>query len=370
MSRRCAVVGAGIVGAGVADALARRGWSVTVLEQEPHAAGATSGLPVALAVPQPSADDAPRSRLVRLGLERLHQHARRHLVEGQDWAPSGVLERRSQATDRWHATGLWIRPARLANAWLTQSGITLVARSCITELRHTGTGWDLVAADGRTWQGFDAVVLANALGCRALLRDVSAAAQIDANWMTHILSLQAVHGLLSHGQYPEPWPNLPTHPINGKGCFVPAIPDDPAPRWALGSTFVTDALLAADIGTQHAENLARLRVLLPEGGDALAAMLDRGKNEVWSGTRCTTRDRLPLVGQVPGAHTHGLWLCTGMGSRGMSLVGLCAEWLAACMQGDDPAAVLDPSLARYIDTQRWRHKPATPSVADSPPGAG
>ena len=153
-------------------------------------------------------------------------------------------------------------------------------------------------------------------------------------------------------------------PINGKGCFFPAIPDDPAPRWALGSTFVTDALLAADIGTQHAENLARLRVLLPEGGDALAAMLDRGKTEVWSGTRCTTRDRLPLVvARVPGAHTHGLWLCTGMGSRGMSLVGLCAEWLAACMQGDDPAAVLDPSLARYIDTQRWRDKPATPSVA-------
>ena len=51
-----------------------------------------------------------------------------------------------KATDRWHATGLWIRPARLANAWLKQPGITLVARSCITELRHTGTGWDLVAA--------------------------------------------------------------------------------------------------------------------------------------------------------------------------------------------------------------------------------
>lgn len=363
-------MGAGIVGAGVAQALAQRGWAVTVLDQEPRAAAATSGLPVALAVPQISADDAPRSRLVRLGIDALHQHARRLLIEGEDWAPSGVLERRPQGASRWHPTGLWIKPAQLARAWLALPGITLETQACISEVRHQGGAWSLVSVDGRVRPGFDAVVLANALGCKTLLRSMAEPAGIDPVWLTRVQTLSAVHGLLSHGYYPEPWPDLPAHPINGKGCFVPHLPDAVAPRWALGSTFVTDPLLAADIGTQHAQNLERLPVLMPQGGAELAELLDRGKTEVWSGTRCTTRDRLPLVGRVPGQATNGAWLCAGMGSRGLSLVCICAAWLAARMSGEDADGVLEAALSRHIDSQRWLGKPAIPSAAGSPPGAG
>lgn len=363
-SRRCAVVGAGIVGAGVAQALAQRGWSVTVLDQESHAAAGTSSLPVALAVPQVSADDAPRSRLVRLGIEQLHQHARRHLIAGQDWAPSGVLERRPQGEDRWHASGMWIKPAQLVRAWLALPGIAFEPLVCVSRIQNQDDAWDLVATDGRAWQGYDAVVLANAMGCKELLRTLSGPAGIDPAWMAHLSTLNGVHGLLSHGRYPEPWPDLPQHPINGKGCFVPHIPDAVAPRWALGSTFVTDPLQAADVGTQHAQNLRRLQVLLPHGGTELAAMLERSRTEVWSGTRCTTRDRLPLVGSLPGRATHGIWLCAGMGSRGLSLVCTCADWLAACMSGEDPDGALDATLSRCIDAQRWRNKPPTPSAAD------
>ena len=86
--------------------------------------------------------------------------------------------------------------ARLCCSKQNNQGITLVARSCITELRRAGTGWDLDRYGWPRVAGYDAVVLANALGYRALLRDLSASAPGDANWMTHVMSLQAVHGLL------------------------------------------------------------------------------------------------------------------------------------------------------------------------------
>ena len=85
VASRCAIVGAGIAGASVAHALARRGWQVTVFDQEVRPAGGASGLPAGLAVPHVSADDNPRSRLSRSGTRLLAQHADRLLVRGQDW---------------------------------------------------------------------------------------------------------------------------------------------------------------------------------------------------------------------------------------------------------------------------------------------
>ncbi|MBX9833296.1 MAG: FAD-dependent oxidoreductase, partial [Burkholderiaceae bacterium] len=65
--QRCTVLGAGISGASVAYALARRGWQVTVLDQHAAAAGGASGLPAGLVLPHVSADDSPRSRMSRVG---------------------------------------------------------------------------------------------------------------------------------------------------------------------------------------------------------------------------------------------------------------------------------------------------------------
>ena len=360
--RRCAIVGAGIVGAGVAQALACRGWEVVVLEQESHAAASTSSLPVALAVPQVSADDAPRSRLIRLGIAGLKDHAQRYLQEGQDWAPSGVLERRARGDDRWHASGLWIKPARLVHAWLAQANISLQTHAGIRSLHNQAGTWSLRDVQGQVWGGFEVVVLANAMGCKELLQPVAAPQRIDTRWMSQLASLHGVHGLMSHGHYPEPWPNLPAHPINGKGCFVPALPDNNQARWVLGSTFVTDALQAADIGTQHAQNLERLRFLLPQGGADLIESLNQYRADFWSGTRCTTRDRFPVVGPIPGHATAGLWICTAMGSRALSLVTVCTDWLASEIQGDLCGDSEVVPLARHFHAHRWLRQP-TPCAA-------
>jgi tRNA 5-methylaminomethyl-2-thiouridine biosynthesis bifunctional protein len=61
-------------------------------------------------------------------------------------------------------------------------------------------------------------------------------------------------------------------------------------------------------------------------------------------------DRLPVVGPLDGGNQPGLWICAGMGSRGLSFSVLCAELLAARM-GAEPLP-LESQLAKALEALR------------------
>ncbi len=373
---RCAVIGAGLAGASVAQALAARGWQVSVLDQEATPAAGASGLPVGLAVPHVSADDNPRSRLTRSGTHLLAQHANRLLTRGMDWEPSGVRELHPGGDSAWHAQGLWIKPAALVQAWLDQPGIRFVPHTKVATLLRTEDLWQVVGEQGRDLGRFDIVVIANAMGCKPLLCD-GLYAPARTELQTPLAALHAIHGTLSHGTYAEPLPGLPTQPVNGNGCFIPHVPGPEGVQWCAGATFEHDALAAADTQTQHALNMQRLRTLLPMEAFDLPDTLDRGPVAQWTATRCVTHDRLPLVGPVQCTAGPGLWLCVGMGARGLSLSALCAELLAARL-GAEPMPI-EFSLSRSLDGSRARRRSGRPgateavlkpSAASPTPGAG
>jgi tRNA 5-methylaminomethyl-2-thiouridine biosynthesis bifunctional protein len=94
--------------------------------------------------------------------------------------------------------------------------------------------------------------------------------------------------------------------------------------------------------------------LLPLEGFDLGETLDRGPVAQWSATRCVTHDRLPLVGPVETAAGSGLWLCVGMGARGLSFSALCAELLVARLRAE-PLPV-EFSLSGGLDVNRVRRK--------------
>ena len=99
----------------------------------------------------------------------------------------------------------------------------------------------------------------------------------------------------------------------------------------------------------HLDNLIRLRSLLPNAADDLAAQFSGAEQSLiapqgWSGVRCATPNRLPLV--APLSTTQPAWLCTGMGSRGLSFAALCAELLAARLH-DEPLPI-DARLASAL----------------------
>jgi tRNA 5-methylaminomethyl-2-thiouridine biosynthesis bifunctional protein len=223
--------------------------------------------------------------------------------------------------------------------------------------------WVLQNALGQEVGRAELVVLANAMGCAKLLSKGMPTLALPASLQDKLAHLQALHGMLSHGVYAEDLPHLPAIPRNGHGFHIAHLPQAQGEGWLLGATYEADAIKAADLWAQHASNLARLEVLLPETGAALAQHLQRAPVKFWSATRCVTQDRLPLVGPVDAAAAPGLWLCVGMGSRGLSLAPLCAQLLAARL-GAEPWP-LEFSLARSLDAHRQRRHPAKASAAQA-----
>ncbi len=366
---RCAVVGAGLAGASVARALALRGWQVTVLDQAAQPASGASGLPVGLVVPHVSADDSPRSRLSRAGARMMLAHAHNHMHAGEDWAPSGVTEMRLnpatlQREPHWHAMAGWLKPAALVRAWLKTPGVAFQGHTPITRLAHDGSRWNLIDDAGRTVAQADVVVLANAMGCRALLQGMPLPEELTAK----LQALHAMYGTMTLGtalKISDSNHPFPATPVNGMGSFVPHVPATEGAFWAAGATFETDAAALVDQAAQHRANQQRLQSLLPDVAKALEPQFQNSQVTAWSGERCVTHDRLPWVGPVELSQP-GVWVCAGMGSRGLSFSALCAEFLAARL-GEEPLP-LEANLLRSLDINRplsrkGHAQPAIPFVA-------
>ncbi|CAN7293789.1 tRNA (5-methylaminomethyl-2-thiouridine)(34)-methyltransferase MnmD [Acidovorax sp. LjRoot117] len=430
---RCIVVGGGLAGAATAASLARRGWQVQVLDQADAPAAGASGLPAGVFAPHVSPDDSVLSRLSRSGVRTTLQQAAWLLREGAEWAPSGVLEHRTDGTPGlgagwadgagadwseaasadalqaaglplsttacWHHQGGWVRPPRLVAALMAQPGIEWQGRCKVAQWRrvdpapadaptpeHADAAPDTAAqttppgAAGH-WQALDeqghvlaqapVVVIAAGAGSLPLL---------PAHWQ-----LQPVRGQVSWGaaSTAAEAPRVP-FPVNGHGNLVPRFPpsdgnDDthaegapPATAWVMGSTFERDVSALppspADQQAAHATNWAKLQTLLPAvaqqlqpafatvvpvgGGPGAAASPTPPAAAVqsWAAVRCTAADRLPIVGPVDPATLPGIWACTAMGARGLTLALLCAELLAARLQGEP--LPLDARLARALGSER------------------
>jgi tRNA 5-methylaminomethyl-2-thiouridine biosynthesis bifunctional protein len=372
----CAVIGAGLAGSAVASSLARRGWQITVLDAGDGPARGASSLPVGMLAPHVSPDDALLSRLTRAGIRATWQQLAQGLEEGRDWRGTGVIERRPDGDTRlpaewsaggpnetWHAAaaalreaGLppdtaalrharagWVRPVRLVEAWLAQPGIRVRTGCRVARIERSGECWTLLDDRGQTLVQADRAVVA---------------AGIHSRSFAPALPLQAVRGQVAWGVMP-PGSALPAVPVNGDGHLIAHVPDGAGPLWLAGATFDRDsddpAVRPADMRLNR-ERLARLH---PDAAAQLDQAFDAGRVEAWAGVRCASGDRRPLVGPMGPADE--VWICTALGSRGMTFAALCAELLAARWHGEP--LPLPAKLASALDSARaWR-------VADQGPAS-
>jgi tRNA 5-methylaminomethyl-2-thiouridine biosynthesis bifunctional protein len=381
----CAVVGAGLAGAAVAAALARRGWQVRVLDQADKAASGASGLPAGLVLAHVSSDDCQLSRLSRAGVRLMLQQARQFLTCGQDWAPSGVLERQVGGTPQlpklwaeaghdwttpgqamtqhwpgrpagdalWHPQGAWIKPAALVRCWLQQPGVQFLPQAQVAALRRDAQGWVLLDASGNVICQTQRVVLANACGAKPLLHQLAEQDPELAKRLQRLPTSQGMRGLLSWGLHPPGLADgraFPPLPVNGSGSVIAQVPHAGGTAWYIGSSYQPEAQPQRADADNHARNFAHLQQLLPDLATDLREDFARLQVHTWKGTRCVTSDRLPLVGPLDGGDQPELWLCAGLGSRGLSFSVLCAELLAARM-GAEPLPIEAP-LARALDALR------------------
>ncbi len=368
---RCAVIGGGLAGAAAAASLARRGWQVQVLDAHMAPAQGTSSLPAGLMAPHQSPDDNLLSRLTRAGVRVTLAQCEALLQSGQDWERSGALEHRlgdprpapdlgdggeawactADATRKmnaglaesdqawWHAAAAWIKPAALVDAWLAQPGIAWRGGVAVRGIARDTDGWRVTDAQGADCAHADLVVVAAALGSAALL--------------DQRLTLHPVRGQVSWGRH-DGAAQLPPWPVNGHGHFLPAVPLAGGMAWLSGSTYGRGEMETDVRAADQQANLERLGQLAPRAAADLQAQFARGEVHAWTGVRCASRDRRPLVGFL----APGLAVSTAMGSRGLTFAALCAELLAARLHGEP--APLPGRLADALNVARW--------LAPSPPG--
>lgn len=390
----CLVVGAGLAGAAAAASLARRGWQVSVLDAADAPAAGASGLPSGLFCPHVSPDDSVLSRLSRSGvrttLQILQQLSSAQLLEqGKDWEHSGVLEHdlhepvnlppqwldaaapqshaglqwSCPATPEqlafahlpaashalWHEQAGWVRPAQLVKALLKTAGIRWQGNAPVARLAQTDDAlWTAMDAEGKALAQAEMVVVALGPASKALLQ---ASGLQAGTW--EIAPIRGQVSMAAHTA--QTWTAMPPFPVNGHGNLVPDFPNAQGQRqWIMGSTFERDITALpptqAEQREAHASNGEKLAALLPECRQALDDFFAAETlPPTWARVRCAAYDRIPVVGPVE-LKSNGLWLLTGMGSRGLTLSLLAGELLAARVHGEP--LPLDAKLALALHSQR------------------
>ncbi|MCD0505793.1 FAD-dependent oxidoreductase, partial [Bordetella petrii] len=188
-------------------------------------------------------------------------------------------------------------------------------------LRHGPGGWQVLDAGGQMLGCAATVVLANAFGAQALLRDSGLLDPLPRMAQMHALAgeISLLPALAAQ--------TGPRCIVGGEGYLLPAVR-----QWCVaGSTYEHGAVQARVSAAGQQTNLDKVAGLLG-GLPAGWAGLQPGQLQGWAGWRAVLPGRLPAVG--PLAHAPGLWLAAGYASRGLSWSALAGDALAACLAGE------------------------------------
>jgi tRNA 5-methylaminomethyl-2-thiouridine biosynthesis bifunctional protein len=374
------IIGAGLAGCGAARALWQEGWRCTVIDARERPAQEGSGNPAGMFHGIVHADDGSHARFGRAAALAAQGAVREAISRGVPGSASGLLrletaldvaamqaiiERRGLPPDYAQALtaeaaselvgtrlahpawlypgGGWVSPVALSCHWLAEAGVGVrfLGGIQVGRLRRQPHAWEVLDASGGVIEGADVVILANA---------ADAARLANADWPQ-----RRVRGQVSLVD-PARLPVRARMPIAGAGYLV--VPTQgPA---VFGATTQADDENESVRDADHRHNLGQLQRLLDQPIDIAPNELD-GR----TGWRCVVDDRLPVIGAVPdgaseqGRMDHarlvprvpGLYVCAGMGSRGITWSALGARILASWVCGA-PAPV-EADLLDAVDPARF-----------------
>jgi tRNA 5-methylaminomethyl-2-thiouridine biosynthesis bifunctional protein len=388
--RHAMVIGAGIAGAAVVERLARRGWTLDLIERNAAPACEASGMHAGAFHPLLARDDSIAARLTRAGF----LYALRHWQKPDATAPApagqccGVLqladdadaEQRMRETilaldlpaafarhvdataagriagialrfgGYWFPQGGWMRAGSLVTANLAAaagaSRIALHYNTAVARLQRNDGEWQALDATGKVIATAPVAILANA-GDAARLTELAHPLQLIRGQVAHLPALHAPASQVV---------------LTGGGYLLPAI--DGIVVAGASYDFEDRDPLPNSAGRAHIA--AQLQHLL-----ACNVAVDNTDGR--AGFRCVAVDRMPLVGALPdlaaaraqaaalsGAQPAdlprlpGLYSAIAYGSRGLVWSGIAAELLASLIDGE--ALPLEADLIDAIDPGRFALK--------------
>ncbi len=259
--------------------------------------------------------------------------------------------------------GGWLSPAELTTSALElaqQRGLRIHWLHCLTALRRKDDYWQLSFSQGED-VSHPNVVLANGYAICSLPQSKKLPVDADSGQVSHIPScreLSALKQVLCYDGY-----LTPVSPQFGTHC--------------IGASYHRGDTAAVWREADQQENRSRLIRCLPECH--WTETVDVSSGDARCGVRCTTRDRLPIVGALPDyAQTLAqyqdlpaqrvqqqtiasapvwpdLFVLGALGSRGLCSAPLSAEILAAQMC-HEPIPLDSTTLAALNPNRYWVRK--------------
>jgi tRNA 5-methylaminomethyl-2-thiouridine biosynthesis bifunctional protein len=386
------VLGAGIAGAAVAQALAQRGLQVTVLDKHPAPAMGASGNAAGLFHGALHGRDGHYAKLYRAAA----LHAQRcfaravatqqvagsvrgllRLVDEHNALPQmrALLHKQGLPTDYVQAVdadtasalagvplhhpawffggGGWVASAEWVRATLSHAQLRFVGGVEVQQLLRDNGQWLLLDAQQRPVARSALLVLANGAAAAPLLAPLGHAA-----WPTNLSRGQVTQWRSTAG------PALQM-PVTGDGYVITLH----SGQWLCGAT--RDEVDGSDLDqtprhADHVLNLLRMQRLT-----GITAPADSADWQGRVGWRVQSADSLPIAGAVPCARfaasqrqdqvrllprEAGLFVLTALGSRGLTWAPLLGELIAAqALQEPWP---LEQALADAVDPARWQVRAA------------
>ena len=377
------VIGAGIAGASTAYMLAKQGVSVSVLEQNTVASGA-SGNHQGLLYAKISAANTPQNQLLNQAYPFVLQFLHEDFAEAEFWQMCGLLQlafnpQESQrqhklqqlpqanfsswqqqhpglysllpdAAGLWWPQGAWVSPPLWIKAMLQHRLITVHEHTTVTHLQAAENTWQVHTATGDTHSASHVIV------CNG--------AAADTFSQTSHLQLKRIRGQVVYATATTNSSHL-SAAISAAHYITPAFQN----RHTFGASFVLNDDSTHFRESEHLHNLAALAEILPELAKEFGLQQPSGRASV----RADSIDHLPVVGPVGKADEmralyaqlsldrnfrlqaacpfwEGLWVNAAHGTRGMLTAPLSAYHLTK--QILEQKSVLSQSLQENLHPNR------------------
>lgn len=377
------IIGAGLAGCFLAHSLAKRGWAITLIEENDRIAACGSGNEQAVLFPKLSGYQSPFTEFMLMAFLYAHQVYQKLLTHLPLGELNGSLalaynakEQKSQqesahwldaypelaqllsAKDASDYAGIelayaglfipfsgWINSPALCHYLINHPRISLITSTKADDLVFEDPCW-------RVGQYLAPVVI------------LATSHRLNEFEQTKHLPIKLIHGQMTQIKATQESSALKI-PVCAQGHVLPQTNG----THYLGATYNLGINYSHTTDKDNALNQEKARLIAP------GIHWSTEVSAQWAGVRVATPDYLPLLGPIAnekefltrysglhsnskrwiaeaGAYYQGLYVCSGFGSRGLTTIPLSAEWLAALINNELSAApshlIQAVSAARFI----------------------